>query len=107
MTAGYDAMPFRVSVVQSGTRAVVRLAGELDCASAPELERALDELLSADHPSLVVIEATRLAFTDVVGAGLLIDTADRLAPDGRLVVRDAGHQLTRVLTLLEREDLLG
>ena len=107
MTAGYDAVPFRVSVVRSGDRAVVRLAGELDCASAPELERAFDDLLGADHPTLVVVEATRLAFTDVVGAGLLIDTADRLAPTGQLVVRDAGRQLTRVLTLLEREDLLG
>lgn len=106
MTAGYDDTPFRVSVVRSGDRAVVRLVGELDCASAPELERAFNDLLSTDHPTLVVIEATRLSFTDVVGAGLLIDTSDRLAPNGKLVVRDAGRQLTRVLTLLEREDLL-
>jgi anti-anti-sigma factor len=106
VTAGYDASPFRVSVVRSGDRAVVRLVGELDCASAPELQRAFDDLLSSDDPTLVVIEASRLTFTDVVGAGLLIDTSDRLAPRAKLVVRDAGRQLTRVLTLLEREDLL-
>lgn len=106
MTAGFDAMPFRVSVVRSGDRAVVRLAGELDCASAPELERALGELLAGNRPSVVVVEAGRLSFTDVVGAGLLIDTADRLAPAGQLVIRDAGRQVTRVLTLLERTDLL-
>lgn len=107
MTAGYDATPFRVSVVRSGDRAVVRLAGELDCASAPELERALGDLLAAKPPTIVVVEAERLTFSDVVGAGLLIDTADRLAPRGQLLVRDACRQLARVLTLLERADLLG
>ena len=107
MTAGDDAVPFRVSVVRSGRQAVVRPVGELDCASAPQLERAFDELLSDERPTVVVVEADRLTFTDVVGAGLLIDTADQLAPTGHLVVRDAGHQLTRVLTLLERADLLA
>jgi anti-anti-sigma factor len=104
--AGNDTMPFRVSVVRSGDRAVVRLAGELDCASAPELERALAELLVDKRPTVVVVDATRLTFTDVVGAGLLIDTADRLAPSGKLVVRDAGRQVVRVFTLLERAELL-
>ena len=107
MTAGFDAVPFRVSVIRSGSRAVVRLTGELDCASAPELERALGGLIRHDRPAVVVVEAAELSFTDVVGAGLLIDTADRLAPSGQLVVRDAGRQVTRVLTLLEREDLLA
>ena len=107
MTAGYDAMPFRVSVVRSGRRAVIRLDGELDYASAPELERAVDDLLAEDRPEIVVVESARLSFADVVGAGLLIDTADRLAPDGQLVVRDAVDQLVHVLTLLDRADLLA
>ena len=66
MTAGYDAVPFRVSVVRSGARAVVRIIGELDCATAPELERAFADLIADGQPELVVIEATRLGFTDVV-----------------------------------------
>jgi anti-anti-sigma factor len=107
VTAGDDAMPFRVAVVRSGRRAVIRLDGELDYASAPEFERVVDDLLADNRPDIVVVESARLTFADVVGAGLLIDTADRMAPDGQLVVRDAGQQLVHVLTLLERADILG
>lgn len=106
MSAGYDAMPFGVSVVRSGSRGIVRVSGELDCATAPELERALADLLADDAPDVVVIEAAGLTFTDVVGAGVLIDTARRLTPGGRLVIRDAGNQLVRVLTLLGFPELL-
>jgi anti-sigma B factor antagonist len=106
VTSGYDAMPFRVSVVRSGHRAVVRLSGELDCATAPELEAALADLTRADRPRVVVVEAAGLTFADVVGLGLLIDTAARLAPDGRLRVRGATPQVARVLTLLGQGELL-
>jgi anti-sigma B factor antagonist len=106
VTAGYDAMPFHVSVVRSGHRAVVRLSGELDCATAPELEAALADLTRADRPRVVVVEVAGLAFADVMGLGLLIDTADRLAPDGRLRVRGANRQVARVLTLLGQGALL-
>ncbi|HEX4654529.1 MAG TPA: STAS domain-containing protein [Mycobacteriales bacterium] len=106
MTAGYDALPFRVSVTRSGTRAVVRLVGELDVATAPELEAAIEDLLGADRPELVLVEAGELAFADVVGLGILLEAAARLAPQGRLRIRDAGRQLVRILTLLDHADLI-
>ena len=106
MTSGYDALPFRVSVVRSGRRAVLRLAGELDVATAPELEKAIEDLLSTDPPELVVIDAVRLAFADVVGLGILLETAARLAPQGRLEIRGAGRQLTRVVSLLGHPELI-
>ena len=106
MTAGYDAMPFRVSVVRSGIRAVVRLTGELDCATAPELEAALLELTGRDAPRIVIVEAGALTFADVVGLGLIIDAAQRLAPSGQLRVRDASRQVARVLSLLGHAALL-
>jgi len=104
--AGDDAMPFRVSVVRSGIRAVVRLTGELDCATAPELEAALADLTGRDAPRIVIVEAGALTFADVVGLGLIIDTAQRLAPSGQLRVRDASRQVARVLTLLGHAALL-
>lgn len=106
MTAGYDAMPFRVSVARSGNRAVIRLMGELDVATAPELEAAIEDLLAADPPELVVVDAVRLAFADVVGLGILLEAAARLAPDGRLEIRGAGRQLTRVVSLLGHPELI-
>lgn len=106
MTGGYDATPFRVSVVRSGKRAVVRLAGELDCATAPQLQTALLDLTGPDRPRVVVVDAAELTFADVVGLGLLIDTSVRLEPSGQLRVRAASRQVARVLTLLGHAHLL-
>jgi anti-sigma B factor antagonist len=106
VTAGYDATPFRVSVVRSGSRAVVRLAGELDCATAPELKAALTNLTDNEPPRTIVVEASELTFADVVGLGVIIDTAQRLVPAGKRWVRDASRQVARVLTLLGQVHLL-
>ena len=106
MTAGYDAIPFRVSVVRSGPRALVRLTGELDVATAPELEEAIENLLDTDRPEVVVVDAVNLAFADVVGLGILLETAARLKPHGHLEIRGAGRQLTRVVTLLGHPELI-
>lgn len=106
MTAGNDPTQFRVSVVRSDNHAVVRVAGELDCSTAPALEATLEDLLVTDRPSLLVVEAGQLTFADVVGLGVIIDAAERLAPTGRLRVRDAGRQLVRVLDLLGHSHLV-
>ena len=106
MTAGYDAIPFRVSVVRSGPHAVIRLDGELDVATAPQLEAVIEDLLGAEPPEHVVIDAVRLAFADVIGLGILLETAERLQPRGRLEIRGAGRQLTRVVTLLGHPELI-
>jgi anti-anti-sigma factor len=104
--AGDNAAPFRVSVIRSGPRAVVRLTGKLDYATAPDLEGALEDLLAMGLTDLVVVEAGQLTFSDVIGAGLLIDAADRLAPHGRLVVRDACREVARLLTALGHPELV-
>lgn len=106
MTAGYDAMPFGVSVVRSGLRAVVRLTGELDCATAPQLAAALADLVGPDQPRVVIVDGSALTFADVVGLGIIIDTAMRLEPTGQLRVRQATRQVARVLTLLGYAHLL-
>jgi len=107
VTAGYDPTPFRVSVMRSGRRARVRIVGELDVATAPELEAALDELISSDPPELVVVEAGGLGFADVVGLGVLIDANDRLAPEGQLLLHEPARQIVRVLDLLGQTKLLS
>jgi len=107
VTAGYDPTPFRVSVMRSGRRARVRVTGELDVATAPELQAALDELISPDPPDLIVIEAAELDFADVVGLGVLIDANQRLAPEGQLVLHEPARQIVRVLDLLGQKQLLS
>lgn len=106
MTAGGVILPFRVSVIRADGHAVLRLSGELDCASAPELEAALGNVLRTGPPHTIVVEASALRFADVVGIGVLIDTAQQLAPAGRLQIRGAGRQIVRLLDLLGHSDLL-
>ena len=106
MTAGYDPTPFRVSVVRSGREARVRLTGELDVATAPELEAALEGLIEPDPPELVIVEAADLSFADVVGLGILIETNERLAPEGRLRLHEPARQIVRVLDLLDQHELI-
>jgi anti-sigma B factor antagonist len=50
---------------------VLRLEGELDASSAPELERRLDELTSEGHPRLV-LDLGGLSFVDSAGVSVLI-----------------------------------
>ena len=107
MTAGYDPMPFRVSVVRTGRHAMVRLTGELDVATAPELEAALENLIEPDPPELVIVEAADLSFADVVGLGILIEANERLAPEGRLRLHEPARQIVRVLDLLDQTDLIA
>lgn len=96
-----------VGVERSGDAAIVRLDGELDCATAPQVERVFAELLASDRPPRrVYVDADRLAFADVSGLAPLLEAAHRL-PHGDLQVRNARRQLIRVIRLLDLAEQLG
>ena len=109
-TAVSEAQPpplLRVSVECSDDAAVVRLDGELDCATAPELERAMEQILASDRrPRRIYVDADRLAFADVSGLAPLVHAAHRLR-HGELQVRNARRQVIRVIRLLDLADQLG
>ena len=68
---------FSLDVRPERARVVLALAGELDCATAPSLESALDELLAAGWDD-VVLDVARLAFVDSTGlVAVLAATAVR------------------------------
>ena len=99
---------FGVDVGQVGGRLVLRLRGELDSESAPELHRLVDDLLVAGD---TVLELTDLTFVDSSGLGCLFRLQQRVADAGGLVeahgacpqVRHAIQmvQLNRVMALLD------
>ena len=62
-------------------RAVVRVEGELDMATAPTLARALERVGTASRE--VVIELNRVSFLDVVALGELLRAQRRLEANGR------------------------
>ena len=75
---------------------VVSLAGELDIASAPGLERQLEAAQSSE-PVKLVIDLTALEFIDSTGLRVLL-TARRRASDARqaLVLRNPRGQVRRI-----------
>ncbi|MDQ1694943.1 MAG: hypothetical protein QOJ03_296 [Frankiaceae bacterium] len=98
----------RVSVERSGDGAVLRLDGELDCATAPDVQSALDGLLMGpDRPARILVDAERLAFIDVSGLAPLIRAGQRMPGTGTFQLRNPGRQLVRVIRLLDLAELFG
>jgi anti-sigma B factor antagonist len=83
---------------------VLTLTGELDLASAPELDRRLRELERA-NPGRLLIDLSGLEFMDSSGIALLI-RAQRSASDNghRLSLRRGPRQIERLFELTRLVD---
>jgi anti-anti-sigma factor len=90
---------FRVEVRSEGKAAVVVVSGELDLASGPELERALEQL--ADPPTeLLVIDLRQVEFMDSTGLSIIVKAHQRFADAGRQLALVRGtSQVQRLLDL--------
>jgi anti-anti-sigma factor len=78
---------------------VIRLAGELDIASAPELEQAIDRAV-ASGAGLVVVDLRRLEFMDSTGISLLVRAhQSALKSSHRFAVIKGPPQVDRLLAL--------
>jgi anti-anti-sigma factor len=90
---------FRVEVREEGQGAVITLTGELDLASSPALEEALERVFGSDA-SLVVIDLRALEFMDSTGLSILVK-AHQTAEDGdvRLFLVNGPPQVQRLLSL--------
>ena len=77
----------------------LRVLGELDIASAPELAVALDRLLAADH-RVVVLDLTELSFLDCAGMRPIRSALGALrCRGGTLVIRHAQPLVERTLRM--------
>jgi anti-sigma B factor antagonist len=97
-----DAVPssFACSCTDGDLQAAwVRVAGELDMATAPELERTLREAQS--RARLVVLDLRELTFTDLSGVHAIVDASIRAREiDRRLVVLRAPPDVDRTFQLV-------
>ena len=75
------ARPLQVESVQDGDRAVLTLIGELDIATVPRLQNAIDAALGV-KPRQLVVDLRRLGFLDSSGLRQVIVLADRAAEEG-------------------------
>jgi anti-sigma B factor antagonist len=64
---------------------VLRVAGELDVATAPRFRARLDRALDAGARE-IVIDLTRVTFIDSIALAVVMAARQRLMPDGRLAI---------------------
>jgi anti-sigma B factor antagonist len=84
----------------------VALIGELDLASAPHLQRVLDEL-RRDGFQEIVLDLARLDFLSATGLEVFIHANDQLrAAGGRLILTRPGSRARRILAITELDTVL-
>ena len=89
---------FGIAVEHAGTTAIVRLAGELDLATAPEVT----EVLRGLEPGCerVILDLTGLEFIDSTGLRLAVTEHGRATTDGfEFVIAGAAGAVLKVLRL--------
>jgi anti-sigma B factor antagonist len=75
---------------------VVRVRGELDMATCPQLRERLLELTDR----MVTLDFAAVTFMDSSGTGVLVEAQKRIREDGgKLVLYGLGAQLLRVLEI--------
>jgi len=88
-----------VSVRRLGNAAVVEVGGELDLASASQLEQAL-KLAWRDQPQEVVVDLRQLSFIDMAGLRVLLEAQQQAdEQDRKLVLAHVHKSIRRVLDL--------
>ena len=96
--------PLSIDSRRDGDAVYIMLTGELDLASAPDLERELKEA-EATNPSRVTIDLSRLGFMDSTGLQALLRARERAgSASHELSLRRGPHQVQRVFELTRTVD---
>ena len=73
---------FSVSAKRTDEMVVISCSGELDIATAPDVERAIGKAVSPDAPKLIRLDWSGLTFMDSTGIRLLLTTVRRCKEAG-------------------------
>jgi len=102
-------MPLLVNTSELGDRCVqVTLTGEVDCATAPELREAINEVLCQRNPATIYVDVANITLLDSTGIGTIV-VAHRIARElcVDLVVVNPNRFVARLFGVLGVADLLG
>ena len=92
---------------QDGGEACLRLAGELDLSTAPELNAAIDRL-TAEGERHLLLDLSELTFCDSTGIAAFVRGDNRAAADGGwLRVTGATGRVARVLQVTGLAEVLS
>ncbi|MEO3770284.1 STAS domain-containing protein [Micromonospora sp. B9E7] len=99
-------MTFSVSYVERDGGACLRLTGELDLSTAPQLTAAIEELTAAGE-TRVLLDLTDLTFCDSTGMAVFVRGDNQAAAEGGwLRLTGANGRVERVLRVTGLADLL-
>jgi anti-sigma B factor antagonist len=85
-----DDAPLSIDVAADGTTTTLRLAGELDVHTAPELGTALSAALDGGA-KFIEIDTAALKFCDSSGIQVLVQARERASADGGTVLLTGVH----------------
>ena len=89
----------QIAVVQHAHLVVVRLTGELDLDTAPELDQRLQEVAAGGHTN-VLIDLSEVEFMDSTGLRSIVRAQYSADSDGRrLTLRRGSPQVQRLFEL--------
>ncbi|TCM49362.1 STAS domain-containing protein [Kribbella sp. VKM Ac-2568] len=89
--------PFSLTVDTTGPAPVVRVSGDLDLETSPELTDQLKVLLG---PHLLVIDLTDVEFMDSTGLGVLVGAhKESSSRGGSLALVGAQHRVQKILRI--------
>jgi anti-sigma B factor antagonist len=99
---------FSLDMRREGDSAVIMLSGELDLATAPELDRAICEAEDSEI-GRIVIDMSDLSFMDSTGLQLLVRAKSRdLEADDRLRFIPSKHDaVNRLLSITGTREILS
>lgn len=98
---------FSIDVTETHGAAVVRVVGDLDLASAPQLRKELYSLVERSVRT-VTVDLARLDFIDSTGLAVLISGLKRLREcDGDLVLRSPNRTAVKLLEITGLDRVLA
>ena len=98
---------FGTQASRSNGQAVVRVQGEVDLYTAPQLWETLDAAI-AGTPHELVIDLSDVSFLDSSGLSVLLRAHKRLRPiDGTVVIRGAADQVFMTLDVTKLTSVLA
>jgi anti-sigma B factor antagonist len=93
-----DPHPFNVSITRSTGQVVVRVTGELDARTAPDLRNRLVDLVEGQGNLDIVLDVSELSFIDSAGLGVLVAAARALQRrSGELTLMDPTTHVAKIL----------
>jgi anti-sigma B factor antagonist len=96
-----------LTVHQNGQGMILKVGGEVDLATAPQLHAKLVDLVEVGEAGSVIVDLTPVAFMDSTGLGVLLAAHKRVRARGRSIgLVSPGGPVLRVLRLTGLDKVL-